>query len=125
MSSVETAPGELVGRSRSRRFANLRVRERILDATYPALAFAALLLAWELWVRLTHQPAYVMVPFSDVLRACFDNWGQLVHHTWVTTREGIYGYALGAVVGMGLAVLMTSLRAADKGLFPLIVVYHV
>jgi NitT/TauT family transport system permease protein len=104
---------------------NLRLRDRLLDAAYPAAAFGVLLVAWELWVRLTHQPAYIMVPFSDVLRACFDNWGQLVHHTWVTTRESIYGYALGAVVGVVLAVLMTSVRAANKGLFPLIVVYHV
>jgi NitT/TauT family transport system permease protein len=125
VSSVETAHGELPGRSRSSRLVDLRLHERLRDAAYPAAAFAALLLGWELWVRLTHQPPYIMVPFSEVLRACFDNWGQLVHHTWVTTRESIYGYALGAGVGIALAVLMTSVRAANKGLFPLIVIYHV
>jgi len=89
------------------------------------VAFAVLLAAWELWVRLAHEPPYVMVPFTSVIGACFDNWGALLHDTRVTVVESIYGFAIGAVVGIALAFLLTRVRAASKGLFPLIIVYHV
>ena len=89
------------------------------------IAVAILLIGWELWVRLTHQPRYIMVPFSDVISACWDGRGQLLHHTWVTTVESVYGFVLAAAIGIPLAFGIVSLRPVQKGIFPLIVVYHV
>jgi NitT/TauT family transport system permease protein len=97
----------------------------VLDVLYPLGAFAIILLAWELWVRIGNKPPYIMAPFSDVLEACFQNWGTLLHHTWATVRESIYGYALGAAIGVVLALLIVTVRPAAKGLLPLIVIYHV
>jgi NitT/TauT family transport system permease protein len=99
--------------------------DRVLDVAYPAVTFALILLAWELWVRIGNEPPYIMASFSDVLKACFDNWGTLIHHTWATTRESIYGFAIGTAVGIALASLISGLRPAAKGLLPLVVVYHV
>jgi NitT/TauT family transport system permease protein len=107
--------------SRRRRFPV----DRLLDVAYPLTAFGVLLLAWELWVRVTNQPPYIMVPFTDVVQACFDDWDTLMRHTWATVRASIYGYALGSVIGVVLAFLIATLRPAAKGLLPLIVVYHV
>ena len=95
------------------------------DVGYPLVAFVLLLAAWELWVRLAHEPPYIMVPFTSVIGACFDHWGVLLHHTRVTVVESIYGFAIGSAVGIALAFLLTGVRAASKGLFPLIIVYHV
>ena len=97
----------------------------MLDVVYPTATIAALLLAWELWVRLGHEPRYIMVPFSDVAQACVQNAGILLHHTWVTTKESVYGLAVGIAVGIPLAFLIASLRVAAKSLLPLIVAYHV
>jgi NitT/TauT family transport system permease protein len=99
--------------------------DRLLDVAYPATAFALFLLAWELWVRIGNEPPYIMVPFTDVVQACFRDWGTLIDHTWATVRASLYGYVLGTAIGVGLAFLITSLRPAAKGLLPLIVVYHV
>lgn len=101
------------------------IREKLLDVSYPLIAVAILLIGWELWVRLTHQPRYIMVPFSDVISACWDGRGQLLHHTWVTTVESVYGFVLAAAIGIPLAFGIVSLRPVQKGIFPLIVVYHV
>lgn len=100
-------------------------RPGVGDIGYPLVAFALILVAWELWVRLTHEPPYIMVPFTSVIGACFDHWGTLLHNTRVTVVESIYGFVIGSVIGIALAFLLTRVRAAWKGLFPLIVVYHV
>ena len=95
------------------------------DVAYPAEAVLLVLVAWELWVRLTNQPPYIMVPFTDVLRACFEDWGMLLHHTWVTIVESVVGFMLGTIVGIALALLIVSLRFAARGILPLIILYHV
>jgi NitT/TauT family transport system permease protein len=119
-------PGETLRRGPRRRSQGLRPSlDRLLDVAYPAVAFGLLLLAWELWVRIGNEPPYIMVPFTDVLRACFQDWGTLLHHTWATVTESVYGYALGSAIGVALAFGISSLRPAAKGLLPLIVVYHV
>jgi NitT/TauT family transport system permease protein len=100
-------------------------RPSVGDVGYPLVAFGLLVGAWELWVRLAHEPPYIMVPFTSVIGACFDHYGALLHHTRVTAVESIYGYAIGAGIGIALAFLLTGIRAASKGLFPLIIVYHV
>jgi NitT/TauT family transport system permease protein len=99
--------------------------DRVLDFAYPAAAVVAFLVAWELWVRLANKPPYIMVPFTTVLEACFDNWGTLIHHTWVTTKESLYGFALGTVIGVGLAFLIAGARTVAQSILPLIVLYHV
>jgi NitT/TauT family transport system permease protein len=124
MSALDATEPE-AGRSERRRLRVADARTRLGDVGYPLVAVALLLAAWELWVRLWHEPPYIMVPFTSVLGACFDHWGMLLHHTWVTVLESIYGFAIGSAVGIVLAFLLTGVRAAGKGLFPLIVVYHV
>jgi len=111
--------------SRGRRRRLRPSRDRVLDVVYPAVAFALILLAWELWVRIGNEPPYIMASFTSVIQACFENWHTLIDHTWATVRESIYGYLLGSAVGVALAVLITSVRPAAKGILPLIVVYHV
>jgi NitT/TauT family transport system permease protein len=99
--------------------------DRVLDVVYPAAAVALFLLAWELWVRIGNEPPYIMVPFSDVFRACFEHWGTLLHHTLATTKESLYGFALGSAIGVALAFAIASVRIVSKSFLPLIVLYHV
>ena len=66
-----------------------------------------------------------MVPFSSVVQACWENAGILLHHTWVTVKESLYGFALGAGVGVPIAFAIVSVRRVAKSFYPLIVVYHV
>ena len=89
------------------------------------MTIALLLVAWELWVRLGHEPRYIMVPFSEVAKACIENAGILLHHTWVTTKESLYGWALGTAVAIPFALALATVRVISKTFYPLIVVYHV
>jgi len=100
-------------------------RDRVLDVLYPVVAVVLLLVGWELWVRIAHEPRYIMVPFSEVLKACFQNWHTLLRHTLATTKEAVYGFVLGTAIGIVLACLIAGARTVAQSILPLIVLYHV
>ena len=45
----------------------------------------------------------------------------LVHHAWVTLSSTLLGFALGSLIGIGLAVLIVHARALQKSLMPWII----
>jgi NitT/TauT family transport system permease protein len=45
----------------------------------------------------------------------------LVYHGWVTLSSTLLGFAIGAVLGIGLAVLIVHVRSLDRSLMPWIV----
>ncbi len=49
-------------------------------------------------------------------------WQVLLGYAWYTFQMSLGGLALGAVVGVGLAVVMTRFRIVERGLFPYVVI---
>ena len=49
-------------------------------------------------------------------------WEVLLGYAWYTFQMSIAGLAVGALVGVGLAVLMARFRIVERGLFPYVVV---
>jgi NitT/TauT family transport system permease protein len=45
----------------------------------------------------------------------------LLHHAWVTLSSTLLGFALGALLGIGLAVLIVHLRTLERSLMPWII----
>jgi NitT/TauT family transport system permease protein len=69
---------------------------------------ALLLIAlWEGIARGFHLPAYVLPAMSDVLLSVWSSRGMLAEAASYTLAEALLGYALGAVIGIGLAVALS------------------
>ncbi len=49
-------------------------------------------------------------------------WSVLLGYSWFTLRMAFAGLALGAAIGVGLAVLMARLRIVERGLLPYLVI---
>jgi NitT/TauT family transport system permease protein len=81
------------------------------------------LLVWELGLRVTETPAYVLPPPSLVLARLVDGLigGSLLRHTLVTVQEILGGYLLGAALGIGLGVLISQYPLLDDILYPYVV----
>ncbi len=45
----------------------------------------------------------------------------LVYHAWITLQETVIGFFFGASLGIGLAVLVISLRSLERSIMPWIV----
>lgn len=48
-------------------------------------------------------------------------WESVVGYAWYTFRLALVGLALGAVVGIGLAILMARFRVVERGLLPWVI----
>ena len=106
----------------------LRVRRAGLGLSYilpPIIALSVAGVAWELWTKLTDVPTYLVPAPSVVLdRLTGDIWYFLEHGT-VTLAEAVSGFALGTVVALAAAVLMTQSRYIERSLLPLAILIKV
>lgn len=65
-----------------------------------------LLVVWEAMARGFSLPAYTLPAVSDILAAAWQHRAVLATAGWVTTQEALAGYAIGTVMGIGLAGLL-------------------
>ena len=105
-----------------------RIRGAGLGLSYvlpPVIALSVAGVAWEIWTRLTDVPTYLVPAPSVVLdRLAGDIWYFLGHGA-VTLAEALAGFALGTVVALAGAVLMTQSRYIERSLLPLAILVKV
>ena len=91
----------------------------------PALALAALLAVWEIWVRWRDIAIIVAPAPSDILSRFFEDprffWGEGGY----TLYEATLGLLLGSAVAIVLAVLIAHSSLAERSLFPLAIAIKV
>jgi len=92
---------------------------RLLRAAFPpALAFLAFNLAWEAATRLFEVPLYLLPPPSRIVRALWQHAGTLWRGTAITGQAALAGFALSAVVGVAVGVVLASARWVERAVFP-------
>jgi ABC-type nitrate/sulfonate/bicarbonate transport system permease component len=87
----------------------------------PALLVIALLGAWEIGVAIFHTPAYILPPPSVVWAAFGEVRPLLGAHIVTTATEALAGIAVGAVVGVVLAVGVWTVPLFRRLTYPLMV----
>jgi NitT/TauT family transport system permease protein len=103
-----------------------------MAATYRALTdlaptivlSAAVLVAWELAIRLFKVPNFVLPAPSAIMTALIDNRAQLAAATKATAVEVLLGFSLAAWVGIGVALLIVRFERFGKALYPLVVLFQ-
>ena len=91
------------------------------DFLYPAAAIVLVLAAWEGLTRLGAAPSYALPAPTEVALALVQQWPMLMSNALSTTVAIVSGFALSVVVGIALAVLISSSRIFEKSLYPLLV----
>lgn len=87
----------------------------------PVAAVLGVFVLWGLLVRVFDvKPWFVPSP-QDALRAIRDDWDVLGPLTWTTVKETAIGFAVGAVVGFALAVLMSRWSLVQRVVYPVLV----
>jgi putative hydroxymethylpyrimidine transport system permease protein len=102
---------------------SLGSRLRVLTRTYAsaALLILALLVAWELTVRLAHVPQYLLPAPTQILADLKTDWVILWPAMWVTLREVLIGFVIAAAAGIGLAVLLHLYGPLRRALYPILI----
>lgn len=89
-----------------------------------SVAVLVLLVIWEIAVRALSVSSIVLPPPSRIAQALWSGYasGTLWRHTWVTLQEILLGFAIAVVLGLLIAILISSSRLAEKTFLPIIVV---
>lgn len=86
------------------------------------LFIVALILIWEAIVRGFDVPEYLFPAPSQVAIAMRDDWSAiLAPATWVSLCEVVIGFAIAAVAGVGLAIVLHMFGPLRRAVYPLLI----
>jgi len=100
----------------------MRINRRISRVVPPVILVIALLAIWELAVRWTGVPRWLLPSPSAIVQAGWDSRGLLGPHIVQTSLETLVGFALALVVGIGLGFLIDYSTLLRNALYPLLVI---
>lgn len=85
--------------------------------------FVALIVIWEVLVRVLNVPAYIFPSAIDVGRALYGGIasGLYLQHLQVTMTAVLIGFAIGSSCGLFLGVLITTFAIVNRVLYPYII----
>lgn len=76
---------------------------------------------WKGFVLVTGVPALVLPAPSDVAAAYASHWDTMAPHVRYTTWELVWGWTIGTIVGIGVAILMAVSKRLRAALYPLVI----
>jgi NitT/TauT family transport system permease protein len=118
----ESAKESVPQRSVRRRSGGHRLAA-VLNAAWlrPFLFLIAMIVLWDVVIRVFNIPPYQIPKPEDVLRTLWTDWPQLLQQSIPTTVATIQGFLLSAVFGVVAAVMIASSRTIESYVYPLLV----
>jgi putative hydroxymethylpyrimidine transport system permease protein len=87
-----------------------------------ALFSLAMLVLWEVIIRMFDVPKYLFPAPSAVAVSLRDDWSAyLAPAVWVTLGEVVYGFVIAAVAGVGLAIVLHMFGPLRRAVYPLLI----
>ncbi len=96
-------------------------RSRLTKVLLPVASFVILLLLWQAVVVLFNVQGYIAPRPLDAIRAVSDNWSLLSPLVTQIVKETVFGFALGALIGVFFGVVMSKIPVVQKLLYPSLV----
>jgi NitT/TauT family transport system permease protein len=87
----------------------------------PLFSLILLLLAWEVTVRGAGLPGYILPPPSDIAMTLIDRQAMLLRNLGITIANTLWGFVLGAAIGLVLTCAMVWLPVLRDLLMPIAV----
>jgi NitT/TauT family transport system permease protein len=97
-------------------------RRALTEYVLPGATLVALVVVWEVGVRVLAVPRFVLPPPSLIASEAWGARAQLPGHTWSTLWETLAGFGLSIVIGVPLAVLIAWSPFLRNTIYPLLVV---
>lgn len=95
---------------------------RWFAAVWPPLLAAILFIAaWEFVVWWFKLPNFVLPTPTEIVWAAFEEPHRLLLDTWTTVVEALFGFSIGAVLGLALAILFVTFINIERFALPVYV----
>jgi NitT/TauT family transport system permease protein len=121
VSGAGARPGALAAAGITPRRRRRRSRSLAMEAIYPVGFSLALIVGWQLWVTVFDVSEHLVPAPSTVFDSLVDNWSLILSNTWPTFWEIAVGFAIAAVLGVAIAVLISAVPIVEKMIYPLLV----
>lgn len=86
-----------------------------------AVAFLALVL-WDIFVRITNLPPYILPDPILVFKTLITDWNELFPSLLITLQITIFAFIAAAISGLLIAILFAQSKWIEKSLFPYAVI---
>lgn len=87
----------------------------------PVVSFLIFFLVWEIAVKLSGVPSFILPSLSSVLSAIFAGLPWLLYNSYVTLHESVLGFLGGSLVGILLGIALSHSKTLMRYTYPLIV----
>jgi ABC-type nitrate/sulfonate/bicarbonate transport system permease component len=95
--------------------------DRQLGWATPLALIVVIVIVWEIAVRATNTPAWLLPAPSDVLRSLVEDKDILLPNALVTFSEVLLGFVSAVVVGVTLGVAIYRSATLERLLYPIII----
>src|SRR6056297_1369421 len=95
--------------------------QRLANAALPIGTAIALLVIWQIGVRLFDVPTYIAPAPSDVGAVLRDEFALLMRNFWPTFTVSVAGFVAGNVAAILIAVAFVHSRLTERAFFPIAV----
>ncbi len=119
--SVAGVGGFGLGRPRARRSAERASRKVARNVGVPLLSIVLLLAVWQGIVVFFHVAPYIAPRPRAAILAVTQNWSTLWPLVLGTIRETVYGFVIGAALGLSLGVIMAKVPVLQRLVYPVLV----
>lgn len=109
----------------SRKYIGATVRSWIFRIWPSLTVFVVALVLWEFAVELLGISSFVIAKPTEIIAETWASWDLLLHATWATTQEIVYGFAMSIAVGVALAVSIARFPFLDRAIYPLVILFQV
>ncbi|NKB26436.1 MAG: ABC transporter permease subunit [Rhodobacteraceae bacterium] len=100
---------------------SVQARERLRNSAIPIGTALALLLIWQLGVRLFGVLQYIAPAPTDILSVFANEYPLLLRNLWPTLIESLSGFAMGNLAAILLAIAFVHSRTVERAFFPIAV----
>ena len=89
------------------------------------LGIVAVIGAWQAWIDVEHVKPYLVPSPGSVASRLADDPGLFAREGFATLEAALLGFALGAIVALTLATLMSQTRFVERAVFPIAILVKV
>lgn len=87
----------------------------------PVLILLGVLGIWEFAVYYFEIEHFILPPPSKIVVTLYEEYKQLLKHSWVTFQEMVLGFLLAVSFGVPLAILMFEFPTLEKAFYPYVI----
>jgi len=112
----------ILRRRKSSQVSNDTTQRVSIDIVAPIIVGILVLGAWEVFVRVTNLPPYLLPGPLLVLQTLITDWNELFASLLVTFQITVVAFVAAAVSGLLISILFTQSKWIEKSLFPYAVI---